>query len=290
MEFSTVADQVYTLYGKARYSDAISLIDDARQALPEHDSRLTFWEACLYSVSDDPHQAVAILSKGTSRGLWWPQGMLADNDLDAARQTEGWDEVVAACQEQERARLAERPAARIRKGTGAGTVIALHGAHADPEAFADQWEAAVPQGWTLVAPVGDLPVPEGGWSWAHDPPSRTSEVARQTEGVSLDPPLILAGFSAGAALALELAGSELRPDALALLAPYVADEGEFTARLETLNIPILLGYGSNDSSADTYRRLEGSFDEVLVLSELGHALPSDLGGVFRATSALVTMS
>ncbi len=290
MEFSTVADQVYTLYGEGRYSDAISLIGDARQGLPEHDGRLTFWEACLYSVSGNPHQAVSILSEGTSRGLWWPQGMLADSDLDAARQTEGWDEIVAACQEQERARLAERPAVRVRKGTGAGTVIALHGARADPEAFADQWEAAVPQGWTLVAPVGDIPVPEGGWSWAHDAPSRASEVTRQTEGVSIDPPLVLAGFSAGATLALELASSELRPDCLALLAPYVADEGEFTALLETLKIPVLLGYGSNDSSAEIYRRLEGSFDEVLVVTELGHTLPSDLGAVFRATSALVTTS
>lgn len=290
MEFSTVADQVYTLYGEGRYSDAISLIGDARQGLPEHDSRLTFWEACLYSVSGNPNRAVVILSEGTSRGLWWPKGMLADSDLDAARQTEGWDDVVAACQEQERARLEERPAARIRKGTGAGTVIALHGAHADPEAFADQWEAAVPQTWTLVAPVGDIPVPEGGWSWAHDAPSRTSEVARQTQGVSLEAPLILAGFSAGATLALELASSELRPDALAVLAPYVADEGEFTGMLETLKIPVLLGYGSNDSSADTYRILEGSFDKVLVFEGLGHTLPSDLSAVFRATSALVTTS
>lgn len=282
-----VADQVYTLYGEGRYSDAISLIGDARQGLPEHDGRLTFWEACLYSVSGNPNQAVSILSEGTSRGLRWPQGMLADSDLDAARQTEGWNEVVAACQEQERARLAERPSTRLREGAGAGTVIALHGAHADPDAFADQWEAAVPQAWTLVTPVGDLPVPEGGWSWAHDVPSRTSEVIRQTEGVSLDAPLILAGFSAGATLALELAGSELRPDCLALLAPYVADEGEFTAMLETLKIPVLLGYGSNDSSSDTYRRLEGSFDEVLVFTELGHTLPSDLSAVFRATSALM---
>lgn len=286
MQFSTVADQVYTLYGEGRHSDAISLIDDARQGLPEHDSRLTFWEACLHSVSGNPKRAVAILSQGTNRGLWWPQGMLADRDLDAARLTEGWDEVVATCQEQEQVRLAERPATHVRKGTGAGTVIALHGARADPESFADQWEATVRQGWTLVAPVGDLPVPEGGWSWAHDAPTRTSEVTQQLEGVSIDLPLILAGFSAGATLALELASSELRPDSLLLLAPYVADEGEYTAMLETLEIPVLLGYGTNDSSADIYRRLEGFVDDVLVFTELGHTLPSDLSAVFRAASAL----
>lgn len=287
MEFSTVADQVFTLYGEDRYSDAISVIGDARGTFPEHDGRLTFWEACLYSVSGNPRRAVAILSEGASRGLWWPSGMLADSDLDAARLTEGWDEVVAACQEQERARLADRPAVRVRKGTGTGTVIALHGARADPDAFADQWEAAVPTGWTLVAPVGNLPVPEGGWSWAHDALSRTKEVIRRTQRISIDPPLILTGFSAGATLALELANSELHPDALALLAPYVADEGELTAMLKTLNVPVLLGYGSNDSSADTYRRLEGSFDEVLVFTELGHTLPADLNAVFRATFDLI---
>lgn len=288
MEFSTVADQVYTFYAEGRYSDAISVIDDARQALPEHDGRLTFWEACLYSVSGNSNRAVAILSEGTSRGLWWPKGMLADSDLDAARQTDGWDDVVAACQELEQARLAKRPAAHVRNGSGAGTVIALHGARADPESFADQWDAAIPIGWTLVAPLGDLPVPEGGWSWAHDAPSRASAVIRQIDGDSIDRPLILAGFSAGATLALELASSELRPDALALLAPYIADEGEFTEMLETLNIPVLLGYGSNDSSADAYAKLEGSVDEVLVFTELGHTLPEDLSAVFRATSALTT--
>lgn len=287
MEFSTVAQQVHTLYGEGRYSDALSLIADARQALPEQDSRLTFWEACLRSISGNPKQAVDVLSEGTTRGLWWPEGMLADSDLDAARRTEAWREIVSACRDREAERLAARPAVRIREGSGAGTVIALHGARDDPPAFADQWEAAVPQGWTVVTPVGDVAVPEGGWSWAHDQASRTNAVVRQTENVSIDAPLILAGFSAGATLALELAASELQPAGLILFAPFIADSDQFKATIEKLTVPAVWGYGTDDRAADVYRRLERPMDETVVFEGVGHSLPSSLSVVFRAASDLV---
>lgn len=54
-----------------------------------------------------------------------------------------------------------------------------------------------------------------------------------------------------------------------MLAPYIADEGEFTALPKTLKIPVLLGYGSSDSSSKVYRRLERAFDKVLEDLDVG---------------------
>lgn len=288
MDFSSVAREVFALYREGRFQDGYSLVVRARKSLPEQDGRLTFWEACLRAMSGEPDRAVEVLSNGTKRGLWWPEGMLADTDLDSARSQQGWHDIVVVCREQESARLAGRPAVQVRGGSGAGTLIALHGAHADPIDLARQWEAAAPDAWTVITPVGDVPVPEGGWSWSHDEASRTSEVISQIENPSLDTPLLIAGFSAGATLAVELANTELHPDGLILLAPFLGDTDKFKTTLAALEIPVLLAYGIDDSAADSYRELTSLVADAVAFEALGHTLPTDLAAVFQRAGDLVS--
>lgn len=95
MDFAAVTDEVYRLYREGRYREGAALVAGARQHLPKRDSRLTFWKACFRSMAGSPETAVEILRAGTARGLWWPEGMLADRDLDAARVLNGWSVVVA---------------------------------------------------------------------------------------------------------------------------------------------------------------------------------------------------
>lgn len=288
MELSSVAREMFRLYREGRFQDGVSLVVRARESLPEQDGRLTFWEACLRAMAGESDRAVEVLSDGTKRGLWWPEGMLADTDLDSARGQQGWRDLVAACREQEIARLAERPAVQVRGGSGAGTLLALHGAHADPVDSARQWETAVPEAWTVITPVGDVPVPEGGWSWSHGQASRTSEVMKQIENASLSAPLLVAGFSTGANLAVELPSTRLHPEGLILLAPFLGDIDEFKTTLAAVEVPVLLAYGTDDSAADTYRELTSLVADAIAFEGLGHILPTDLAAVFQRAGDLVS--
>ena len=106
----------------------------------------------------------------------------------------------------------------------------------------------------------------------------------QIQGVAMEPPLVLAGFSAGAALALELTGSNLDPDGLVLIAPFIEDLDDFRAALEAIEIPLLLAYGSNDQDAGLYQELGDAVTDVIVIDGVGHSLPSDLGMVLERVS------
>lgn len=224
-----------------------------------------------------------ILRAGTARGLWWPEGMLADRDLDAARNLDGWSEVVAASEAHEQARMDARPATRVRRGQGGGTVIALHGAHADPGEFAGRWEAGMPSQWGVVTPVGSLPVPEGGWSWSHDTSPRIHAVMQQLSGVGTVGPVIVAGFSAGATLGIELvAGGFVDADCLILMSPYVPDSDDMVAVLGSLSCPVVLVYGAEDQESDTYESISAAVSEVVIVPAIGHRLPEDLTGIFES--------
>lgn len=290
MDFRSLSQSVFYLYRERRYEEGFSLIGEARPSLPDQDNRLTFWEPCLWSMSDDPSRALEVLVAGTDRGLWRPAGMLEDHDLDAARALSGWGQVVSACREAEAVRLAERPPVRVRPGSGRGTVVALHGDLDDPTDFARSWEAAATNDLTVITPVGGVPVPNDGWSWSHNQSSRISSVLAQLEGFSTTEPLILAGFSAGGTLAIELAVSELGPDGLLLVAPYVEDSATFSSSLESLRVPVVLTYGTEDPEAEQYRQLRAAVTDVFVAEGLGHRLPDDLASILDNVEGLVESS
>ncbi len=217
--------------------------------------------------------------------------MLADNDLDGARTLDGWSAVVAASEAQERARMATRPTLRVRRGRGGGTVLALHGAHSDPGEFADRWEASVSEEWGVVTPAGSLPVPEGGWSWSHDSSPRMDDVLGQVSGLEMVSPVLVVGFSAGAALGIELVtGGFIEADCLALISPYVPDMDGMVAVLGSVRCPVVLVYGSEDQESDTYESLSASVSETVVVPGIGHRLPEDLTAIFAVGRRLAAKS
>lgn len=47
MGFGEVAAQVFSLYGREEYEQALGVVQGARHNYPEEDNDLSFWEACL---------------------------------------------------------------------------------------------------------------------------------------------------------------------------------------------------------------------------------------------------
>jgi predicted esterase len=282
MDFRDVTRRVFDLYDDGRYEDGLEVIEAARPEHREEDGRLTFWEACLLGMSGAPEQALATLQAGMDRGLWWAPGMLADSDLDSVRGLEGWEELLDRCSQLSAEYIAvHRPECQVYPAvvaSPAGTLITLHGAPADPIAHAEEWREAVPDTWTLVAPVGTVVVSPGQWAWAHD--ASGDAVLEQLEDLELSPPVVLAGWSQGGWVAANIAWEGLLDVVgLVLVAPSIG-EAVWDPDLHR-GVPSYIVVGELD------RYLPGCLALEMVLERagvpvfldqragMGHALPED---------------
>lgn len=281
MEFGEVARQVFDLYGKGRYRDGLDVIARARPGHPDQDGRLTFWQACLLGMSGRSRDALKVLEAGLDRGLWWAPGMLADSDLDSVRTLPGWDGLLARCEEAAAESAPLRPDPRIRTATTptqTGTLISLHGAGNDPAAHARVWEEAVPDSWTLITPVGNVPMAPGEWAWPFD--LSIDPLVEQLEGLDLRPPLILAGWSQGGGVAASMAWTgPLKVEGLLLVGPGLRDDWDPDSHR---HVPTYIVIGEKDLNRARCLKLRDQLTEhgasVFVDERpgLGHERPENL--------------
>jgi predicted alpha/beta hydrolase family esterase len=279
--FQDVATRVFSLYREADYRSALAVAQDARLSHPEEDNTLTFWEACLLARLGRKQEAMETLLAGIERGEWWPTGKLIDHDLDSVRDEPGWETVHAHCLAMTQSLLDERPRPMVRKGTGSGTLVTIQGAHAMQEDLFTTWQQATPERWTVITPVASEPTGDGGWEWPHSLDVSVRSLTSDLRGFDLSPPLVLAGFSIGSAIACHMINSTAQgADGLVAIAPSAT--GEFGELLEaTYSVRSLVVCGDQDSRVDRYRHLESQLAnreqvDFELVEGLGHANPPDL--------------
>lgn len=273
--------RVFDLYGEASYDTGLEVIAAARPEHPDQDGRLTFWQACLLGMSGRPQEALEVLEAGLERGLWWAPGVLADSDLDSVRTLPGWAEVVSRGEQAASEMLSLRPDPQVRPATSAspeGTLVTLHGAGADPIAHAQRWGDATPESWTVITPTGNVPTAPGQWAWPYD--LSLGPLAEHLEGLQLEPPLVLAGWSQGGGMAASMAWmGDLEVNGLLLIGPGLRDEWDPASHR---HVPTYIFIGENDLNLAKCLELRDQMSELglrVWLDEqpgLGHELPDDL--------------
>lgn len=283
MEFRSVTRQVFDLYEKERFDEALEFVEAARSDHPEQDGRLTFWRACLLGVSGRPSEALKSLERGLERGRWWAPDMLADSDLDSVRSLPGWGDLLRRCEEANAEFMEQHhPESQVRNARtmeAAGTLITLHGAGADPVDYADRWGNAVPDAWTVVTPVGTVPLSETQWAWPHENP--TNAVTDQLDSLEFPRPVVLAGYSQGGGVAASLAWDGLlEVVGLILVAPSLSQERWDPQ--SHVRVPTYIVVGEHDRYLPRCLALQERMQEaearVLVDQRpgLGHTEPEDL--------------
>ena len=292
MDFADVRRKVFAAYAAGSFQDGLDPIPQARAEYPDQDETLTFWEACLSSMAGDPDHALGALVAGLDRGLAWHPKMLADPDLDSARDLAGWDELERRSANTVLKLAAKRPKPLVRPSSGsAGTVVALHGGGAVPGEFFSEWAAVVPAEWTLIAPIGDVPRSGGRWAWPYD--FSTSSLVEALDDQPLQEPIILAGFSQGAALALKTAWNGVyEVSGLIVVAGMLGvEEWHSSARKP---VPLFLVMGADDdisyqpSKATCAALVEAGVPVHVDLHQgLGHEYPADMSQVVRTALAWI---
>jgi predicted esterase len=287
MDFAEVRRRVFAAYAMGSFQDGLDAITQGRTEHPDQDETLTFWEACLSSMGGDPGHALAALTAGLDRGLAWHPKMLADPDLDAARELAGWDEFERRSANMILALAEERPEPLVRLSPRpVGTVIALHGGGAVPGDFYSEWAAAVPAEWTLITPIGDVPRSGGRWAWPYD--FSTSSLVEALDGQPLHEPIVMAGFSQGAGLALKAAWNGVyEVSGLIVVAGMLGVEEWHSSAKKP--VPLYLVMGTDDDisyepSKDTCAALSeaGVAVHVDLHDGLGHEYPPEMGETVRA--------
>jgi len=286
MEFADVAEKMLSAYGRNSFVDAIDIVRQARPRFPERDSRLTFWEACLLSRDGEAQRALDCLKAGLDRGLWWHPRMLADPDLDAARELGGWAGFESRSAALTEAHSVSRPEPLVRHVSHpVGTVVALHGGGQVPDDFHTEWVAAIPPNWTVITPVGDVPVSDDAWAWPYD--GSTDSLVESLSHFHPAKPIVMTGFSQGAVLAANAAWNGLiDASGLILAAPGVAVDIWEESKQRPVPLFAVVGTESLDyeplmATSEALRR-QGIPVHLDIREGMGHATPPDLDLVFRA--------
>jgi probable F420-dependent oxidoreductase len=163
---------------------------------------------------------------------------------------------------------------------GTGVLVALHG-HGDDPASARVWgRQLAPAGWEIVAP-GAPTDDEGVRSWFGAGPrgadaaalaAAVDRVRHVAMGVrSSGRPVVVAGFSQGGAVALEVAARCADVDGVVSICGFMADSDEADeARTYPLHVPVLVIGGTQDDHVPSFM----SSDAAAVFG--GHGRPTEL--------------
>lgn len=290
-EFGAVRRRLFELHAARDYRAALRLAEAATDEYPGHLDQTTFWRACLHARLGDHEGALGVLEEGRDRGLWWPVEML-ENDADLAdvRTNERFRAIVAhsvAARASAPEHLPADPLVREPDDRPAAVaVVLLHGRGESADDMLDHW-TTLPRAVVIVprsTQVYGMRI--GSWD---DADRAEADVARAVETArgmaALDGvPLIVAGFSQGAALAIVLAARASLPGGIGFVA--VAPSAGWARALIAADAPIpamrgCVLAGDLDPRREDVEALALSLNErgaevrVEILPGLGHEYPPD---------------
>lgn len=235
--FQRLRFEAFQAFEAGRYADVLPIALEAAAGYPDK-GEVPFWIACVHCDQGRLADAVETLRAGLDRGMWWPDDwLLEDGDLAPLRGGAELAEIVAHSAHNRRAggKTGGRGAA-TRQDDGAApraVVLALHGWGQEAAEFAAEWTDVVAAGIAVVAPESTEERRPGFFVWDDRVAARSavaSQYEESRERISLpDVPLVLAGFSQGGGLAIDLAIDEAPAPSAGFLA--------LSAGLEDLEAP-----------------------------------------------------
>jgi predicted esterase len=281
------------------YERAVVIAENTAAANPRS-SVAAYNAACARSRAGHAERAIEWLMTSARLGFAGVRSLRDDDDLDAVRGHARFAEVTAAVEANAKARFERfRAEAKTHEphvilpprhdpGKAAPLIVVLHGTGGTGKALARKWKAAAAtHGAIIVAPDALRPVRgTKGYSWVFRDEAewmvlRTVDEAKKRWKVG---PVILAGFSQGANIALMLGRSH--PDRFHAVIPVC---GHWEADVATLpktdpRPRWCLLIGERDPWAKTYveaeRALGGAGMTVRreVVPGVGHAMPGGRRG------------
>lgn len=290
-DFTAVRGRLFQLHAAGDYGTALELARSAARDFPDESDRTTYWIACLLARLGDGEGALQALEDGSRRGLWWaPQALEADPDLESLRTSHRFRAIVEAGRVAHAAAGARPPAEPIVRhpptARARAALVVLHARGERAEQAVERW--ADPRDLLLIVPHSTQAFDMRSGCW-DDPQVAQSDVRHAVNSALTDVddklPLLIGGFSQGAALAVYLAAYQRLPGIGACIA--VAPSAGWARELIGPDPPSLDGLryvmlmGTLDPRHDECQRLAeqlraaGAEVRLDVIEGLGHDYPAD---------------
>lgn len=290
-DFAAVRRRVLERHAAGDYATALEVARGAARDFPEEADRTTYWIACLLARLGDADRALDALEAGSQRGLWWaPQALEVDPDLESLRTSQRFQAIVEAGRLARSSAGARPPTEPIVRRTASGqaraALVVLHGRAQRAGDAVEHWVDA--GDLLMVAPHSTQAFGMRSGCW--DDPQRAETDVRRAVDTALaddggDLPLVIGGFSQGAALAVFLAAEGRLAGVRGCIA--VVPSAGWMLELIDPEQPSLAGLrylmliGTLDPGQDDGRllaeQLRASGGEVRldVIEGLGHDYPTD---------------
>lgn len=203
-DFKEFRRQIFALYDRQAYAEALALIDQRAETFQEFEAMLFFWRACFAGCMGDREQAIGWLRQAADRGHWYSEQSLRDPDLMVIHGSEELAQLQVVFNERQRqAQASSRPEREVWEPAGApkGLVVALHGAGGSILTEGDYWRLAVELGWRVAMLQSSQVHAPGRYHWA-DRDKAAEELGHHLAELSPDIPTVLSGYSMGGGLAI----------------------------------------------------------------------------------------
>ena len=290
-DFTAVRGRLFQLHPAGDYATALEVARSAARDFPEEADRTTYWIACLLARLGDKEGALQALEEGSRRALWWaPEALEVDPDLEPLRSNDRFRTIVEAGRVAHAAAGRRPPAEPIVRHPATGharaALVVLHARGERAEQAVERWTDA--GNLLLVVPQSTQAFDMRSGCW-DDPWAAEVDVRRAVDSTLADGddklPLLIGGFSQGAALAVYLAADQRLQGIGGCIA--VAPSAGWARELIGPDLPSLDGLryvvlmGTLDPRHDDCRRLAeqlraaGAEVRLDVIEGLAHDYPAD---------------
>lgn len=297
-------------YQAGRFWEGYEMITENAGRIPRNDAQLYDFRASLACRAGHPELALELLTEAVmEKGCWYTQEYLGgDEDIRPAAQLPGFQRLMELCADRERKAREESAGELVMvRGVGSGErlplIIVLHGNMQNLPICQEDWRGAEEQGFDLAFIRSSQLAFSDAYVW-NDLEAGARDLGQQLRrlrdrGELDDRTIIMAGFSAGARLALRAAMTGLiEADGMVLVGPWLPEIDAWTSDIQRLGGRMPGAYiicGDQDEEclpgarmlADTLE-VAGRPGRLYMPPGLGHDYPEGFAATLREAVASIS--
>ena len=294
-EFFKKSEALFQFYQEEKYADALALAEKLAAEYPQRDGNTSYWRICLYAVTGQKKRALQAFDEALRRGVWWAEERLrTDSDLDSLQGDPEFERLVVLSNEKHKQATAD-PELFVYQPDSIGQfplLIVLHARNSSPERDVPFWKSALKHGWILAMPQSSQPSSPLSFVW-DDREKSMNEIAKHLDSLVENYPIdthkiVIAGFSQGAARAIELVMSQrIKADGFIAIVPGTIDIDELGRWADSTKVKGVLISGGRDPRYEMFQQVKEIFTQKNIplmfenYPEMGHDFPNDIEQVLQ---------